>query len=69
MLTKLVVRSQMAFENFKNDQRGVTAIEYAIIGVSISAIVLLMFNGTLKDALVGAMGTISSNIDSANVKS
>ena len=48
MLTKLVVRSQMAFENFKNDQRGVTAIEYAIIGVSISAIVLLMFNGTLK---------------------
>ncbi|WP_122032116.1 Flp family type IVb pilin [Aliivibrio sp. EL58] len=69
MLTKLVVKSQIAFENFKNDQRGVTAIEYAIIGVSISAIVLLMFNGTLKDALVGAMTTVSDNISTANVSS
>ncbi|MDD9158206.1 Flp family type IVb pilin [Aliivibrio sp. S4TY2] len=68
MLTKLVVKSQIAFENFKNDQRGVTAIEYAIIGVSISAIVLLMFNGTLKDALVGAMTTVSDNISTANIK-
>lgn len=69
MLTKLVVKSQIAFENFKKDQRGVTAIEYAIIGVSISAIVLLMFNGTLKDALVGAMTTVSDNISTANVSS
>ncbi|MGF1907376.1 MULTISPECIES: Flp family type IVb pilin [Aliivibrio] len=66
MLTKFVVRSQMAFENFKNDQRGVTAIEYAIIGVSISAIILVMFNGTLQAALVGAMDTIGANITSAN---
>ncbi|MFA1562337.1 Flp family type IVb pilin [Aliivibrio fischeri] len=69
MLTKLYVHSKLAMEAFKEDQRGVTAIEYAIIGVSISAVVLLMFNGTLKDALTGAMTTISKNITSANVTS
>lgn len=66
MLTKLFVKSTLALEEFKKDQRGVTAIEYAIIGVAISAIVLAVFNGDLKTALQGAMGTISSNITSAN---
>lgn len=66
MLTKLAIKTQIALENFKNDQRGVTAIEYAIIGVAISAIVLAVFNGDLKEALDGAMSTISSNITKAN---
>ncbi len=66
MLTKLFVNSQLALQSFKNDERGVTAIEYAIIGVCISAIVLAVFNGTLRDALEGAMSTISSNIEAAN---
>ena len=66
MLTKLFVKSQLALESFKNDERGVTAIEYAIIGVCISAIVLAVFNGTLRTALTGAMTTISENITSAN---
>lgn len=66
MLTKLAIKTQIALENFKNDQRGVTAIEYAIIGVAISAIVLAVFNGDLKKALDGAMTTISSNITKAN---
>ncbi|MGR6833233.1 Flp family type IVb pilin [Aliivibrio wodanis] len=66
MLTKLFVKSQLALQSFKNDERGVTAIEYAIIGVCISAIVLAVFNGTLRDALEGAMSTISSNIEAAN---
>lgn len=68
MLTKLFVKSSIALQNFKNDQRGVTAIEYAIIGVAISAIVLAVFqsdNG-LEGALQGAMDTITSNITDAN---
>ncbi|MDN3683475.1 Flp family type IVb pilin [Vibrio sinaloensis] len=36
----------------KKDERGVTAIEYAIIGVAISAIVLAMFNSDLKKPLL-----------------
>ncbi|MEZ8193857.1 Flp family type IVb pilin [Vibrio cortegadensis] len=66
MLTKLFVKSTLALEEFKKDQRGVTAIEYAIIGVAVSAIVLALFNGNLKDALTGAMSQITSNITNAN---
>ncbi|GEK16049.1 hypothetical protein AFI02nite_40850 [Aliivibrio fischeri] len=66
MLIKFFEFSKNAIRNFKNDERGVTAIEYAIIGVAISAIILLMFNGTLQQALIDAIGTISDNITSAN---
>lgn len=69
MLTKLYVKAACALEAKK--QRGVTAIEYAIIGVAISAVVLAVFSGTgdddtgLKGALKGAMTTIQSNIEKA----
>jgi pilus assembly protein Flp/PilA len=67
MLTKLYVKTTLALEAFKNDQRGVTAIEYAIIGVAVSAIIVAVFKTTgLKTALSGAMTTISSNITKAN---
>jgi pilus assembly protein Flp/PilA len=65
MLTKAFVAVQSAYYSFKNDERGVTAIEYAIIGVAVSAIVLAMFNSSLKDALTGAMSKITSAISSA----
>ena len=67
MLTKFFVKSSLVLESFKNDQRGVTAIEYAIIGVAISSIVLAVFQGDngLEGALTGAMNAISSNISAA----
>ncbi|WP_417542978.1 Flp family type IVb pilin [Methylophaga thalassica] len=67
MLTNLYVKGRCAIESFLKDQRGVTAIEYAIIGVAISAIVLVVFNGDngLKSALQGAVGTITENIENA----
>lgn len=66
MITALYIKTKNALHDFKNDQRGVTAIEYAIIGVAMSAIVLAVFNGSLEGALAGAMTTISNNITSAN---
>ncbi|KAB0304205.1 Flp family type IVb pilin [Vibrio fortis] len=68
MLTKLYVNTKLALSEFKKDQQGVTAIEYAIIGVAISAIVLAVFNGEngLKSALAESMKTISGNITKAN---
>ena len=66
MITKLYVKSAVALNEFKKDQRGVTAIEYAIIGVAISSIVLAVFNGSLRDALSGAVETITTNIGKAN---
>ncbi|MGR5166221.1 Flp family type IVb pilin [Vibrio astriarenae] len=68
MLTKMFVNAQVALQNLKNDERGVTAIEYAIIGVAISAIVMVVFaqDGGLNEALTTAMGNISNNINCAN---
>ncbi|KHD24771.1 fimbrial protein [Vibrio caribbeanicus] len=66
MLTKAFVAAQSALYSFKKDERGVTAIEYAIIGVAVSAIVLAMFNTDLSDALKGAMTKITGNIKAAS---
>ncbi|WP_394125372.1 Flp family type IVb pilin [Vibrio hepatarius] len=66
MLTKAFVKTQLFIQSFKNDERGVTAIEYAILGVCMSAIVLAVFNDTLRTALEGAITTISGNITAAN---
>lgn len=68
MLTKAYVKTRLLVESFAKDQRGVTAIEYAIIGVAISAIVLAVFSqdGDLGKALKGAVTKISGNIDSVN---
>ncbi|WP_217510383.1 Flp family type IVb pilin [Vibrio metschnikovii] len=67
MLTKLYVNTRLFLESFAKDQRGVTAIEYAIIGVAISAIVLAVFSGDdgLKGALTKAMESITGNINKA----
>ncbi|PAW09152.1 Flp family type IVb pilin [Vibrio sp. V1B] len=66
MFTNLFVKTQLFIESFKNDERGVTAIEYAILGVCMSAIVLAVFNDALYKALEGAVSTISDNITAAN---
>ncbi|WP_108652561.1 Flp family type IVb pilin [Dongshaea marina] len=52
---------------FFNDERGVTAVEYAIVGVAISAIVAAVMGegGVLNKALNHAVDTISANIDKA----
>ncbi|MDW2252901.1 Flp family type IVb pilin [Vibrio sp. 1569] len=68
MFTKAYVKTRLLLESFAKDQRGVTAIEYAIIGVAISAIVLAVFNtdGSFKDVLTNALGKITSNVDAAS---
>ncbi|HCG7256528.1 TPA: Flp family type IVb pilin [Vibrio parahaemolyticus] len=65
MFTKAYVKTRLLVESFAKDQRGVTAIEYAIIGVAVSAIVLAMFNTDLKTSLTGAMKTITDTIGQA----
>ena len=66
MITQLFVKAQMFAAEFKNDQRGVTAIEYAILGVCMSAIVLAVFGDGLTAALNDAVAAISQNITDAN---
>ncbi|MDC5838117.1 Flp family type IVb pilin [Vibrio europaeus] len=53
MLTKLFVNAKLALENYKNDERGVTAIEYGLIAAGISIVIA---------SLVGDIGTELSTI-------
>lgn len=39
MITKLFVQAQQALENYKNDQQGVTAIEYGLIAAGIAVVI------------------------------
>ncbi|TCT43931.1 pilus assembly protein Flp/PilA [Vibrio crassostreae] len=39
MITKLYVKTDMFLSKFKNDERGVTAIEYGLIGVAMAVLV------------------------------
>ncbi|WP_133152728.1 Flp family type IVb pilin, partial [Vibrio sp. 10N.261.52.A1] len=39
MITKLYVKTTMFLSQFKNDERGVTAIEYGLIAVAMAVLV------------------------------
>ena len=66
MFISTYVKAKLILEDFKKDQRGVTAIEYAIIGVAIATIVGAVFatgdDDPLKSALDGAITTITGNM-------
>jgi pilus assembly protein Flp/PilA len=65
MFLKTITKAQAALQQFKNDERGVTAIEYAIIAVAIATIVYTVFGtgaGGLGGALSTAMGTVISKL-------
>jgi pilus assembly protein Flp/PilA len=70
MFLKTITKAQAALQQFKNDERGVTAIEYAIIAVAIAAIVYTVFGGDgtsgLGGALDSAMDTVVSKVSEAN---
>jgi pilus assembly protein Flp/PilA len=69
MITKLYITAQQALIDFKNDQRGVTAIEYSILAVAVSAAVLATFGsstGGFQAALTAAMAKITASIAAAN---
>ncbi|HAT8492638.1 TPA: Flp family type IVb pilin [Vibrio vulnificus] len=38
MITKLYIKAQLAFEEYKSNREGVTAIEYAIIAAAIAVV-------------------------------
>ncbi len=56
-------------EAFKNDERGVTAIEYAVIAVAVAAVVLAVFgsgaDNPLQSALTEAMDTVAGQVTTA----
>ncbi|MBE1276667.1 Flp family type IVb pilin [Enterovibrio baiacu] len=55
-------------KSYLKDERGVTAIEYAVLGVAVSAIMLALFTGgdsSLGGALEAAFAKITENLKAA----
>lgn len=67
MLLNINSKIRQIRTRFKLDKRGVTAVEYAIIAVAMSAILLGVFaNGGIGGALDKAMQSVSTSLDSAS---
>ncbi len=70
LLTKLYVKSVITLKGLKDDQRGVTAIEYALVAVAIAAVVAVAFattgTGTLGGALKSAMENVAGQVTAAS---
>jgi len=58
MFTTLFVKTKVALENYKNDEQGVTAIEYGLIAAAIAAVVAAGF-GTIGSSLDALLTTIN----------
>ncbi|KIP69414.1 MULTISPECIES: Flp family type IVb pilin [Vibrio] len=69
MITKLYVKTGLFLSQFKNDERGVTAIEYGLIGVAMAVLVSVAVgdNGFIKE-LGNAFDTIADTIKTAGTK-
>lgn len=69
LVLKAYVNYKLKLENLAKDERGVTAIEYAIIGVSIAAICAYVFgvDGPLATALEEAIQKIANYISGVDV--
>ncbi|EAP96538.1 Flp family type IVb pilin [Vibrio splendidus] len=66
MLLNINAKIRQIRTKFKLDKRGVTAVEYAIIAVAMSAILLGVFaNGGIGGALDKAMSSVSTSLSSA----
>ena len=66
MITKLYVKTSMFISQFKNDERGVTAIEYGLIGVAMAVLLAAAldsngFIGELTKAFAKIATTISDS--------
>ena len=59
MFTEFYVKTKLALESYKNDERGVTAIEYGLIAAGIAVAILTAVNlvGTNLTALFNEVAT------------
>lgn len=64
MITNLFVKAQLALENYKNDEQGVTAIEYGLIAAGV-ALIVGAAAATLGTDLETLFGKISTAIKAA----
>ncbi|WP_438812523.1 Flp family type IVb pilin [Symbiopectobacterium sp.] len=56
-----------AMHNFKNDQRGVTAVEYAIVAAGVAVVVSVVFgeSGPVREILSGIFIKIKTTVENS----
>ncbi|AKG68213.1 Flp pilus assembly protein, pilin Flp [Serratia fonticola] len=64
IITKAYIMVQLRSEQFLKDQRGVTAIEYALIGVAMATLLAAIF-GNQNSGFLGAINTAFTKIVSS----
>lgn len=63
MFLNINAKVRQVCKKFKSDKRGVTAVEYAIIAVTMSGIILTMLNTSgLGDSLESAMKQVTTSM-------
>ncbi|MFN1531575.1 Flp family type IVb pilin [Vibrio jasicida] len=64
MFNRKLLRIVSAGKLFIIDQKGVTAIEYAMVSIFLSAMMLAVFgiDNPIKQALISAFDSVASNI-------
>lgn len=64
-MNKLYVNTMAFLYTYKKDERGVTAIEYGLIGVAMAVLLGVVFStdGSLVNALTAAFGVITTELN------
>ncbi|MCL9774877.1 Flp family type IVb pilin [Vibrio methylphosphonaticus] len=66
MFTQLYVKASTLMTEFKNDERGVTAIEYGLIAVAMAAVLGVVFGGGVGGGDIGkALKAVFDSITTA----
>ena len=69
LTTKAYIKATEAFRSFKNNQQGVTAIEYGLIAVAVAVLIVTVFYN--KEGFIGKLQgkftTLASQVGSADV--
>lgn len=68
MITKLYVITSNYLHSLKNDERGVTAIEYGLIAIAMAVMLVAVFyeDAGLIDELKAGFATITTKLNEAN---
>lgn len=65
MLTKLYVESSLFLSSLRKDQRGVTAIEYALVAAGIAGVVAVLFSSGDNTGLAAAIKAAFAKVTKA----
>lgn len=70
LTTKAYIAVTESIRNFKNDQRGVTAIEYGLIAIAMAAFIVLVFSdksGSFINTLRGKFTELGTTLGNMSV--